>query len=353
MTREFTVEGRQMFAAELKRFADRGGDGNPDPRLAKISARVSAPFAVSVHGRRGVGVTTVGEALAASGVAVRGAGPEEVGELAVLVTAEVLKPEDLVVAEDLRSLGVEVLVVLNKADLAGCFREGLLAAAHDHARRLRERSGLPVVPMVGLLSRVALSQHLVAALRELVATPADLSSTDAFLLAPHPVAPAIRAELLRTLDRFGIVHACLELSRNPDCDPEDLCATLRRLGEIDRVLAALDALMAPLFYRRIERALVDLQAVGGESVGRFLAADATVLAVMRAAEDVVGADGPAALAPVTACGCDAHLRRARYWWRYSRGPVDALHRSCGMAIARGSLRLAPGGEAGAEGAVRR
>jgi hypothetical protein len=35
----------------------------------------------------------------------------------------------------------------------------------------------------------------------------------------------------------------------------------------------------------------------------------------------------------------AHLRRAVRWRRYSRGPVDALHRSCGADIARGSLRL--------------
>jgi hypothetical protein len=35
----------------------------------------------------------------------------------------------------------------------------------------------------------------------------------------------------------------------------------------------------------------------------------------------------------------AHLRRAVHWRRYSRGPVNALHRSCGADIARGSLRL--------------
>ena len=38
-------------------------------------------------------------------------------------------------------------------------------------------------------------------------------------------------------------------------------------------------------------------------------------------------------------GTAAHLRRAVHWRRYSRGPVGALHRSCGADIARGSLRL--------------
>lgn len=327
-----------MFATELTRFAERGGGGNRDPRLAKISARVSAPVAVSVRGRRGVGVTTVAEALAANGVAVR----DEVGELAVLVTAEVLKPEDAAIVDGLRARGADVLIVLNKADLAGSAPDGPIAAAHDRAHRLRELAGLPVVPAIGLLGRVELSPHHVAALRELAATPADLTSTDAFLCRPHPVDAATRGELLRRLDRFGVVHACRELSRNPGCGAEDLCAELRRLSGIDRVLAGLDALAAPLRYRRIERAVAELQAVGGESVGRFLAADATVLAVMAAAIDVVQADGLAVPPPETARGRDANVRRARYWWRYSRGPVDALHRSCAAAIARGSLRLAAG-----------
>ncbi|WP_239707775.1 hypothetical protein [Mycolicibacterium smegmatis] len=336
MTREFTVEGRQMFAAELKRFAGCVGDGNRDPRLAKISARVCAPVGVSVHGRRGVGVTTVAEALGANGVAVRDDGP---GELAVLVTVEVLKPEDLTLADALRARGADVLVVLNKADLVGRAPDGSLAAAHHRAQQLRERTGLPVVPMVGLLARATLSPHLVEALRLLATTPADLTSTEAFLADPHPVAQATRTELLTTLDRFGIVHACRELSRDPNADAAVLSAALRRLGETDRVLAALDALAAPRRYRRIERALTELQAVGGESVGRFLAADTTVVAVMDAALEVMRAAG-VVVPSRPACGRDAHLRRARLWWRYSRGPVGALHSRCAAAIARGSLRLA-------------
>jgi hypothetical protein len=57
---------------------------------------------------------------------------------------------------------------------------------------------------------------------------------------------------------------------------------------------------------------------------------------MTAAVDVVEAAGA-----LVDRGDDlaAHLRRAVHWRRYSRGPVDALHRSCGADIARGSLRL--------------
>ncbi|AWT51259.1 hypothetical protein D806_002650 [Mycolicibacterium smegmatis MKD8] len=329
-----------MFAAELERFAGRDGDGDRDPRLAKISARVCAPVGVSVHGRRGVGVTAVAHVLAANGFAVRDDGLSELGEQAVLVTAEVLKPEDRALSDGLRARGAEVLVVLNKADLVGRAPDGSLAAAHHRAQQLRERTGLPVVPMVALLARAALSPHLVEALRALVTTPADLSSTDAFLSAIHPVPRATRAELLATLDRFGIVHACGELSRDPHCDAGGLGAALRRLSGTDRVLDALDAMAAPSRYRRIEWALAELQAVGGESVGRFLAADATVIAVMDAAMDVMCAAGTAVQPPTAARGCEAHLRQARFWWRYSRGHLDALHCSCGAAIARGSLRLA-------------
>jgi hypothetical protein len=333
MSREFTVEGRQMFAEELERFAS----GSDTPGLAKISARVSAPVVVSVHGRRGVGVTTVADALAAEGLTVR-----EQGELAVLVTAEVLKPEDMTVIAGLRGRGVGVLIVLNKADLAGSARGGPVATAHRRAQQFQALTGLPVVPMVGLLARATVTPDLVAALQVLAVRPADLTSADAFLSAEHPVVRTTRAELLETLDRFGIAHASLEVSRGA----ADLAATLRRLSEIDRVLAALDALAAPVRYRRIERALTELQALGGERVGRFLAADATVLAVMAAAIDVVRADGLVVEPPAT--GSDAHVSVARYWRGYSRGPVNALHRSCGAAIARGALRLAD-----SESAVRR
>jgi hypothetical protein len=58
--------------------------------------------------------------------------------------------------------------------------------------------------------------------------------------------------------------------------------------------------------------------------------------MMAAAVDVVEAAG---LSVDRGDDPSSHLRRAAHWRRYSRGPVDALHRSCGADIARGSLRL--------------
>jgi hypothetical protein len=91
-------------------------------------------------------------------------------------------------------------------------------------------------------------------------------------------------------------------------------------------------------YRRLQAALNELRwlAIESEELARLLSTDAAVLAAMSSAVDVVEAagirvdrgDDPA-----------AHLRRAVHWRRYSRGPVGALHRSCGADIARGSLRL--------------
>jgi hypothetical protein len=75
---------------------------------------------------------------------------------------------------------------------------------------------------------------------------------------------------------------------------------------------------------------------GDPQLARFLSTDATVLAVMAAAVDVVEAAG---VEVDRGDDSAAHLRRAVHWRRYSRGPVGALHRSCGADIARGSLRL--------------
>ncbi|HTI75954.1 MAG TPA: hypothetical protein VL634_13240, partial [Mycobacterium sp.] len=64
--------------------------------------------------------------------------------------------------------------------------------------------------------------------------------------------------------------------------------------------------------------------------------DATVLAVMSAAVDVVEAAG---IRVDRGDDSAAHLRRAVRWRHYSRGPVTSLHRACGADISRGSLRL--------------
>lgn len=318
-------EGRRIFADELKCFADRDGRSRP----VQISAQTSAPVNVAVQGRRGVGVSSVAAALTAAGIGVR-----TTGEVAVLVIVEVLKPEDRAALDSLRESGTPALVVLNKADLAGSGRGGPVATAHRQAAELRRLTGVPVVPMVALLANVAPTPALVAALQLCVTEPADLTSPDAFLSGPHRLSAALRAELLATLDRFGIAHAALALSQG--ADPHDLPALLRRLSEIDQVLETLDAVAAPVRYRRVQRAVAELRALRDEHVAGFLAADDTVIAMMAAAVDVVQADGVAVDRGVHA---EAHLRRARHWHRYSRGPVNALHRSCGAAIARGSLRL--------------
>lgn len=297
--------------------------------MAQISAQVSADVTVAVHGRRGVGVSTVASALAECGVPVR-----HTGEIAVLVIAEVLKPEDHADLARLGRDGTPVLIVLNKADLAGSGPGGPIATAHRRAARLRGLAGVPVVPMVALLAGVDLAPHLVEALRVLAVEPADLTSPDAFLRGPHRLPVEVRAQLLDTLDRFGIAHAALALSRGTDAG--ELGLLLRRLSEVEQVRAVLSAVAAPVRYRRARRALAELRALRTESAARFLAADDTVLAVMAAAVDVVEADG---LTVDRADDRQAHLRRARYWRNYSRGPVDALHRSCGADIARGSLRL--------------
>ncbi|MUL82711.1 MULTISPECIES: hypothetical protein [unclassified Mycolicibacterium] len=309
--------------------------------MAEISARVSAPLSVDVRGRRGVGVSAVASALEGHALATAGLVTAEAGDVAVLVIAEVLKPEDEALLEELTRAGRPALVVLNKADLAGSGPGGPVATAHRRARSLRELAGVPVVPMVALLAAsagAALPTHLAGALKLLASEPADLTSADAFVSGSHRVPRAVRVELLERLDRFGIAHATLALSRG--ANTETMPGLFRRLSELDRVRAAIDAAAAPVRYRRARWALAELRAVGGvrgdEAVGRFLADDDTVIAVMAAAVDMVQADG---LTVDPGTDRNAHLCRARRWQRYRDGPVNALHRSCGDDIVRGSLRL--------------
>ncbi|QRY47222.1 hypothetical protein JVX93_10695 [Mycolicibacterium boenickei] len=318
--------------------------------MAEISARVSAPVGVRVCGRRGVGVGTVAAALenaALENSAPAGAGLEiaESGDVTVLVIAEVLKPEDEAVLAELAREGRPAIVVLNKADLAGSGPGGPVATAHRRASRLQKPAGVPVVPMVALLALAStrtLPPHLVDALCLLAGEPADLTSADAFVAGSHRVQRTVRTELLERLDRFGIAHTTLAMSRGAQL--EAVPGLLRGLSEVDRVVAAIDAAAAPVRYRRVRWALAELRAVGGPAVGRFLSADATVIAVMAAAVDVVEAEG---LTVDPGDDRNAHLCRARRWRHYRDGPVNALHRSCGDAIVRGSLRLL--GAAGSRG----
>ena len=192
------------------------------------------------------------------------------------------------------------------------------------------------MPMVALLATAEVDGELMWALRVLVTEPADLTSTDAFVRTDHSLPPALRQRLLATLDRFGIAHAVLALSEG--ADDAAVSTVLRHVSQVDRVVEHIDAAGAPVRYHRLQSALAELRslAVQSDDIAALLATDQTVLAVMAAAVDVVEAAGVE-----VDRGDDAatHLRRAVHWRRYSTGPVDALHRSCGADIARGSLRL--------------
>lgn len=324
-----TTEGHQIFVAALTRFAEQ----NRLPRLTPIISRIAAPLRVAVLGRDGVGRGTVDAALARAGVTVT---PDATtADVHALVIAEALKPED---RGRLATADRPIVTLLNKADLAGLGDGGPLARAHRRAADCRALTGVPTVPMVALLAVAELDDELVSALRVLVTEPADLTSTDAFVNAGHSVRPEVRQRLLAALDRYGIAHAVLALGEGADAMA--IPKVLRRVSQIDRVVEHIEAAGAPVRYRRVRSALAELNCLavqsGDERLTEFLSNDDTVLAVMAAAVDVVEAEGTAVDRGDDAA---AHLRRAVHWRRYSRGPVDVLHRSCGADIARGSLRL--------------
>ena len=300
--------------------------------MTPIIRRISSPLRAAVLGRDGVGRGTVVEALTSAGVTVT---PDaSVADLHVVVIAETLKPEDRAMLRVHRP----TVAVLNKADLTGFGAGGPLTLAYRRAAGYRALTGVPTVPMVALLATADLDGELISALHALVRSPADLTSTDAFVQSQHPLTPDVRRRLLDTLDRFGIAHAVVAIGEG--ADTAALPALLRGLSQTDRVVAQLEAAGAPVRYGRVRAAMTELQTLavqsGDERLMEFLSTDETVLAVMAAAVDVVEASG-VRVDP----GDDAasHLRRAVHWRRYSRGPVDALHRSCGADITRGSLRL--------------
>ncbi|MDT5150418.1 MAG: hypothetical protein QOI01_2151 [Mycobacterium sp.] len=331
----------QVFVGELAQFADT----MIGPQLTQVINRLRRPVRIAVIGRDGVGRGNVVAALRRRGVAVV---PPDVCEVCVLVIAEALKAEDLAAVRTSRR---PVLIVLTKADLASTGSGGPLAVTRDRAGAIRILTATPTVPMVGLLAALesdVLDGDLVAALRAFVGEPPNLTSVDAFVGDPHSVGRDVRARLLERLDRFGIAHAILALAGGTE--PALLPAHLARLGNLDEVMCALDAVSAPVRYRRLCTALAELRSLTvqlgssplSDTLTDLLAADVTVMAAMTAAVDVIEADGRSVDRGDTPA---AHLDRAIRWSRYGRGPVNALHRRCSRDIVRGSLRLLDGASA--------
>ena len=316
--------GRQIFVDILTRFAKQ----SRDPRLTPIIRRAGAPVRVAVHGRRGVGRATVAAALAGAGVAV--SDDDMTADVSVRVIAETVKPED--------RADRPALVILNKADLTSFGGGGPLATAQRRAATVRALIDAPTVPMVALLADTDLDDEMMAALQALVHTPADLTSTDAFVHCDHPMTAEVRQRLLEAMDRFGIAHAVLAVEAGADAAA--VRALLRRTSGIEEVVAQVTAVGAPIRYRRARAAIDELRSLamrsGDHQLADFLVSDEMVLAVMGAAVGAVEADG---VHVDRSDGPAAHRRRAVHWRRYGRGPVNALHRSCSADISRGSLRL--------------
>ncbi|ORB11584.1 hypothetical protein [Mycobacterium noviomagense] len=313
-------QGHQFFVDELARFADEVDD----PALSDVARRVAAPLRVAVHGRRGVGRGTVARALAGAGVHIT----TWEADVDVYVVAEVVKPED---RDAIAAARQPAVGVLTKADLMG-------PTAAAHCALLSEVTGIAVEPMIGLLAAAAIEcdDALWPPLQLLAAQPADLTSADAFLAAAHRLPRTTRQRLVETFDMFGISLAVAAARQGRSFG--QVRAWLRRASCVDVVVDRINAAGAEVRYRRILDALDELEtlAVCDQRISGFLSRDDTVIARMAAAVDVVEAAG---LSVDPGDGRAAHLRRAVTWQRYSRGPVSAVHRSCGADIARGSLRL--------------
>jgi hypothetical protein len=343
-----TGQGHQTFVDELARFAA----GRADARLTAIAERAAAPLLLAVHGRPMVGRGTVARALgragAARGIRVTGQAPPDV---VVYVTAEVAKPEDIEAVAAIAAEERPVVAVLTKADLTGSLSgrpDGApVAAARVRCAELSALLGVPVEPMIGLLALAALDgldDAVWAALRALADDPRGAAVVDAsyagFLAADNPVPADVRARVLASLDLFGTALVVAALRRGHP--PARVRALLRRISGVDAVLDRVCLAGAEARYRRVLRAVAELEALavaGGEvaeDIGAFLASDDAVVARMAAAVDAAEAAGLDVAPPADA---GDYLKRAVHWKGYSRGPASDLHRACGADIARGSLRL--------------
>jgi hypothetical protein len=349
-----TGQGHQTFVDVLARFAA----GRADARVTAIAERAAKPLRVVVRGRPGVGCDTVARALDRAGIASgisAATGPTSpacAADIVVYVTAEVIKPED---SDAVAAAGRPLLAVLNKADLAGSLSgragDGPIAAARTRCAEFSALLGVPVEPMIGLLGVAALDGldgALWSALRALAADPGGSSCLDGsfagFLAANNPVPTDVRLRLLDTLDLFGTALGVAAVRRGGT--PAQVRALLRRISGVDAVLDQIAVVGAEVRYRRMLRAVAELEAVAvshdeiAGQIGEFLSRDDTVLARMAAAVDLAEAAG-LQVDPADTDGDDpaAHLPRAARWQRYARGPVGPLQRACGADIARGSLRL--------------
>jgi hypothetical protein len=329
----------QAFVGELAHVAETMGS----PHLMPMVDRLRRPVRVAVVGRAGVGRGSVEVALRQRGVAVVPFGDGGEGfDVCVLVIAETVKAEEIALA---RSARRPVLIVLTKADLSGSGPGGPMAVADRRAVAVERQTGARTVPMVGLLAALEaageLDRDLVTALGRFVTEPPNLTGVDAFVDDPHPVDRDVRMQLLARLDRFGIAHAVLAMADG--CAASRLPEHLARVGNLDQVVAVLDAVAAPVRYRLVRGAIAELRSIAArfndDALAELLANDVTVLATMAAAVDVVEAVG---LSVDRGDSAAAHLDRAVHWRRYGRGPVNALHRYCSADIVRGSLRLLAG-----------
>lgn len=289
------------------------------PALDRTAAELAAPPRVGVLGRPGGGRATVERALRGVGVATAGAG--EQADLTVYVFVETLTPED---RDAIAGLG-PCVAVLTKADLSGFGGSGPMATAGDRCRALQRSTGVPTVPLAGLVAAASVP-----------GLEPDVAHALVGLSRGGDVPPGLRQRLLADLDLFGIATAVSAV--RDGAGPDDLGAALRRVSGLEPLLAAIERAAAPVRYLRAAEALDALArlATGSRAIADLLAGDAVVLARMASARAVLEAAGLAVRIG------DSHtdlLRAAIAWERYGHGPVSELHRACAADITRGALRL--------------
>ena len=220
-----TRQRYDIFAEAIAALAADCGD----PRLGVIARRAIAPLSVCVRGRAGVGRGSVERALTAAGLSgiVPAGSPVDID---LHVVAEVVKPEDCAAVA---ASTAPSIVVLNKSDLSG------FGAAVVRCARVREMTGVPVVPMAAHLAVITVDDALLAALRTLAGRDAGVNPADGTAADLHCVRDDdVHARLLRSLGPVGVARALDTLRADPAAGAATLRGALRAHSGVEGVVGA-------------------------------------------------------------------------------------------------------------------
>ncbi|WP_156890362.1 hypothetical protein [Gordonia shandongensis] len=218
---------------------------------------------VAVSGTAGVGVATMVRALHRRFGVAATARPDDADAdadlLVRVIGAQERGPDRVLLDRCRRRGGPPVVVIAGKADAR--------PTADRLARAAADRLGLPVTPVSGLLAGVDLDDAQAAALRRWADRGRDAGRGFGVPViaamfpdgATDPADQRMRADVLSSVGRTGLVAAMRALVDSPELDAAGLSAHLRGISGIDALIPAVRAAVPAIVERRRVLALAEVR----------------------------------------------------------------------------------------------